>query len=275
MHMVITNAALGDPYPIDVLFMYMANMSWNSSMNIPACWLPDREDERRQLQDPEDHLLGRVLFRDGRLRRPDPARHDLPRALRLHLAARPADLGCRQRGRCDPPSGREARSRRARLPGRADRSRRPPEAARHDEGRRQPEAIPAAMPTTSSITSARRASARSRAGAARTAAASAWASPIRSSSSATSPTARSSRITWSPSSATSSTPTRTISSGRRPWASSAATEPIVFQLYLEPLQKFRLAARGHGPVQPPDIIASGSSATSIRCRSGIRRSKAT
>ncbi len=36
MHMVITNAANGDPYPVDVLFMYMANMSWNSSMNIPA-----------------------------------------------------------------------------------------------------------------------------------------------------------------------------------------------------------------------------------------------
>lgn len=36
MHMVITNAALGDPYPVDVLFMYMANMAWNSSMNVPA-----------------------------------------------------------------------------------------------------------------------------------------------------------------------------------------------------------------------------------------------
>ncbi len=35
MHMVITNAALGDPYPIDVLFMYMANMGWNSAMNVP------------------------------------------------------------------------------------------------------------------------------------------------------------------------------------------------------------------------------------------------
>ncbi|MFM1814541.1 MAG: hypothetical protein RLZ98_1236 [Pseudomonadota bacterium] len=34
MHMVITNAAMGDPYPVDVLFMYMANMSWNSSMNV-------------------------------------------------------------------------------------------------------------------------------------------------------------------------------------------------------------------------------------------------
>ncbi|MCR9138305.1 MAG: molybdopterin oxidoreductase family protein [Alphaproteobacteria bacterium] len=33
MHMVISNAHAGDPYPVDVLFMYMANMSWNSSMN--------------------------------------------------------------------------------------------------------------------------------------------------------------------------------------------------------------------------------------------------
>ncbi|MEM9027134.1 MAG: molybdopterin oxidoreductase family protein [Pseudomonadota bacterium] len=36
MHMVITNAAKGDPYPVDVLFMYMANMGWNSSMNTPG-----------------------------------------------------------------------------------------------------------------------------------------------------------------------------------------------------------------------------------------------
>lgn len=33
MHMAIHNAWAGDPYPIDVLFMYMANMAWNSSMN--------------------------------------------------------------------------------------------------------------------------------------------------------------------------------------------------------------------------------------------------
>ncbi|MGD9867995.1 MAG: molybdopterin-dependent oxidoreductase, partial [Hyphomicrobiales bacterium] len=36
MHMVITNAANADPYPIDVLFLYMANMGWNSTMNVPA-----------------------------------------------------------------------------------------------------------------------------------------------------------------------------------------------------------------------------------------------
>jgi len=35
MHMVIANAAKRDPYGIDVLFLYMANMSWNSAMNVP------------------------------------------------------------------------------------------------------------------------------------------------------------------------------------------------------------------------------------------------
>jgi anaerobic selenocysteine-containing dehydrogenase len=33
MHTVIRNAWAGDPYPIDTLFMFMANMAWNSSMN--------------------------------------------------------------------------------------------------------------------------------------------------------------------------------------------------------------------------------------------------
>ncbi len=33
MHMVISNAHAGDPYKIDTLFMFMANMAWNSTMN--------------------------------------------------------------------------------------------------------------------------------------------------------------------------------------------------------------------------------------------------
>ena len=33
MHLVIRNAWAGEPYPIDVLFLYMANMAWNSAMN--------------------------------------------------------------------------------------------------------------------------------------------------------------------------------------------------------------------------------------------------
>ncbi len=33
MHNVITNAWRGDPYPIDTLLIFMANLAWNSSMN--------------------------------------------------------------------------------------------------------------------------------------------------------------------------------------------------------------------------------------------------
>ena len=33
MHTVITNAVEGDPYPIDTLMLFMANMAWNSTMN--------------------------------------------------------------------------------------------------------------------------------------------------------------------------------------------------------------------------------------------------
>ena len=57
----------------------------------------DRDADRqgpgeRRLPHPAHHLFGRLLLRDGRLCRPDPAGHHLPRALGLHLAARPADL---------------------------------------------------------------------------------------------------------------------------------------------------------------------------------------
>ena len=34
MHMVIRNAWSGDPYPIDTLLLFMSNMSWNSAMNV-------------------------------------------------------------------------------------------------------------------------------------------------------------------------------------------------------------------------------------------------
>jgi sulfite dehydrogenase (quinone) subunit SoeA len=33
IHMAIANAWKGDPYPIDTLFIYMANVAWNSAMN--------------------------------------------------------------------------------------------------------------------------------------------------------------------------------------------------------------------------------------------------
>jgi anaerobic selenocysteine-containing dehydrogenase len=54
MHMVITNAWKGDPYPIDTLFMFMANMSWNSSMNTSGVMkmLTDRDEESGEYRIP-------------------------------------------------------------------------------------------------------------------------------------------------------------------------------------------------------------------------------
>jgi sulfite dehydrogenase (quinone) subunit SoeA len=47
LHTVIRNAWAGDPYPIDTLFLFMANMSWNSAMNTAETigWLTDRGDD--------------------------------------------------------------------------------------------------------------------------------------------------------------------------------------------------------------------------------------
>jgi anaerobic selenocysteine-containing dehydrogenase len=46
MHMVLRNAWARDPKPVDVLFMYMANMAWNSSMNVGGTlrYLTDKDD---------------------------------------------------------------------------------------------------------------------------------------------------------------------------------------------------------------------------------------
>jgi anaerobic selenocysteine-containing dehydrogenase len=63
MHMVIANAARGDPYPIDVLFMYMANMSWNSSMNLAAtlAHLTDKDEATG------DYKIPRIIYSDAYL----------------------------------------------------------------------------------------------------------------------------------------------------------------------------------------------------------------
>ncbi len=47
MHNVITNAWRGDPYHLDTLFIFMANMAWNSTMNTDGVrhMLNDKDDE--------------------------------------------------------------------------------------------------------------------------------------------------------------------------------------------------------------------------------------
>jgi len=54
MHMVITNAWKGDPYPIDTLVMYMANMAWNSAMNTSdtVAMLTDKDPETGEYKIP-------------------------------------------------------------------------------------------------------------------------------------------------------------------------------------------------------------------------------
>ncbi len=61
MHMVISNAHAGDPYRIDTLFLYMANMSWNSSMNTSGTM--------KMLTDTDpvsgDYVIPRIIYSDA------------------------------------------------------------------------------------------------------------------------------------------------------------------------------------------------------------------
>ena len=61
MHMVISNAHAGDPYKIDTLFMYMANMSWNSSMNTGGVMemLTDKDP------DTGEYVIPRIIYSDA------------------------------------------------------------------------------------------------------------------------------------------------------------------------------------------------------------------
>ncbi len=54
MHNVITNAWRGDPYPIDTLLLFMANMAWNSSMNT--------ENVRDMLRDKDENGEYKIPF---------------------------------------------------------------------------------------------------------------------------------------------------------------------------------------------------------------------
>lgn len=60
MHSVIRNAWAGDPYKIDTLMMFMANMSWNSSMNTAETigWLTDKDDSG-------EYRIPRIIYADA------------------------------------------------------------------------------------------------------------------------------------------------------------------------------------------------------------------
>jgi anaerobic selenocysteine-containing dehydrogenase len=60
MHMVISNAVAQDPYGIDTLFLYMANMAWNSSMNTAGTMeMLTRTDESGE------YVIPRIIYSDA------------------------------------------------------------------------------------------------------------------------------------------------------------------------------------------------------------------
>ncbi len=59
MHMVIANAVAGDPYRIDTLFLYMANMAWNSSMNTTQVM------QMLTAKDGDDYVIPRIIYSDA------------------------------------------------------------------------------------------------------------------------------------------------------------------------------------------------------------------
>ncbi len=61
LHTVITNAWRGEPYPLDTLFLFMANMSWNSAMNTAETMrmLTDRDEASGEYRIP------RIIYSDA------------------------------------------------------------------------------------------------------------------------------------------------------------------------------------------------------------------
>ena len=139
MHTLIANAHAGDPYKIDTLFMYMANMAWNSSMN------PGRGGAHAGRQGPVtgEYRIPHIIYSDAffsetvayaDLILPDTTY--LERWDCISLLDRP--IGSPE-GPADSirqpvlPPDRDVR----RVPGRADRPRRAAETAWFRQGRRQ------------------------------------------------------------------------------------------------------------------------------------------
>ena len=60
LHTVIRNAHAGDPHKIDTLLMFMANMSWNSAMNTRETmqWLTDKDDDG-------NYKIPRIIYSDA------------------------------------------------------------------------------------------------------------------------------------------------------------------------------------------------------------------
>ena len=274
LHTVIRNAWAGDPYPIDTLFLYMANMAWNSAMNTSetAAMLADRDPATGEYRIPRfiysdafasetvayaDLVLPDTTYLErwdciSMLDRPIGSAEGPADSIRQPVVAPDRDVRPFQ----DVPARDRGASRAA-------------EASSARTGRR---AIPGGIRTFSPTTSTARGSGRSRGGAAPPATRTARESRIPASSPATSRTAASGGDELAPSQRYFKHFNRDYLAYAKRMGFIGSEDPVFLQLYCEPLQRFRLSARGHGEVRPPEEHRAGSSVTSTPFPSGTRPS---
>ena len=234
------------PYPIDTLFMYMANMAWNSAMNTAETIAHADRQGPGDRRVPIPHIIYSDAYYSETVAYADLVLPDttyLERWDCISLLDRPI-------GGADGPADairqpvvtpdRDVRpfqdvlielGARLGLPGFVNAEGAPRYPGGYEDYIVNHERAPGHR---AARRLARRGRRQRRARARRT----------RSSSSATSRMAASGNTSCRRSSSTSSTPTRPISKTATAMGLIDDAEPIVLQLYVEPLQQFRLAARG-------------------------------
>ena len=253
MHSVIRNAWAGDPYRIDTLFMFMANMGWNSSMNTSEtrAMLCDRDAASGEYRIPhiiysDAYLSETVAFADLVL--PDTTyleRHDC-----ISMLDRPiSDADCAADAIRQPvvPPDRDVRpfqdvlieiGARIGLPGLVNED----GTAKYPSGFAQYMVEHERAPGVGMLAG--------------------WRGEDGTKSGFGEPNPDQIRryvehgCVWEARVPDSARYYKMANRDYLAWARSlgflGSTEPIVLQLYCETLQCFRLAAQGHGPQQPPE-----------------------
>ena len=116
LHTVIANAVAGDPYPIEVLFLYMANMAWNSAMNTAETMeMLDRTDASGEYVIPriivaDSYSSEIVAFADLVLPTPPTSSATTASACSTGRSPSPTPPPTRSAGRSSSPSARATRA---------------------------------------------------------------------------------------------------------------------------------------------------------------------
>ncbi len=256
LHTVIRNAWAGDPNTIDVLFLFMANMSWNSAMNTTETlrWLTDKDDKG-------NYRIPKIIYSDAYasemtayadLVLPDTTY--LERFDAISLLDRPiSDADCASDAIRHPVLAMDARD--------ADRDVRGFQSVLLDLGARlklpalvEADGTPKYRDYADYIVRHERAPG--------VGLLAGWRGEDGSQSGKGAPNpAQLERYIanggfWREEIPESARYYKMANRDYLEWSARlgfiAKPEPVVLQLYSETLQKFRLAAQGHGPVQPPD-----------------------